>query len=45
MTCTYDIINREDAGAAFELTSPPILVVTIDYLDDVTLLERQFPGF
>lgn len=40
---TYHVIDRKDARTAFELTSPPVLVSTINNLDNITLLKRQLP--
>jgi hypothetical protein len=42
---THNIINRENASPALELASPPILVATVNDLDDITLVKRQFARF
>ena len=38
---THHIIHRENARPAFQLAPPPILVSTINNLDDIPLFKRE----
>ena len=41
---TYNIVDREDTSPPLKLASPPIFVVAVDDLDNVTLFERELSG-